>query len=94
MKDIELESQENRLKAMRQYIESRRKSEWDEQKDWDERRLRFRDAYNELLNQGVPKEKLQPYMLQFLEKEYEMNNRVNFIPEELQKDIRKEEPWT
>lgn len=86
-------SQEDKLKAMRQYVESRRKSELEQQMDWDQRRLMFKNAYDELIKQGAPKDKLQPYMLKFLEKEAEMNNRMNFIPEEQQKEKQTGDIW-
>lgn len=89
----DLKTQEEKLRAMRQFVESKRLSEWEEQKDWESRRARFRESYNDLIKQGVSKEKLQPYMMQFLEKEAEMQNRDKFIPEEEQKEKQTGDLW-
>lgn len=76
---------EESVQALRQFMVSKYKNEWDEQKEWDAQRQRFGQAYKDMEMLGVPKEKLQPYLLRFLEKEAEMNNRVNQIPLEQQK---------
>lgn len=89
----DLKTQEEKLRAMRQFVESKRMSEWEEQKDWETRRARFRESYNDLIKQGITKEKLQPYMLQFLEKEAEMQNRDKLIPEEEQKEKQTGDLW-
>lgn len=76
---------EESVQALRQFMSARYKNEWDEQKDWDAQRQNFGQAFKDMEMLGVPKEKLQPYLLRFLEKEYEMNNRANQIPLEQQK---------
>ena len=76
---------EESVQALRQFMISRYKNEWDQQKEWDDQRQRFGQAYKDMEMLGVPKEKLQPYLLRFLEKEAEMNNRSIRIPLEQQK---------
>ena len=72
------------VQALRQFMASRYKNESEKQKEWDAERLKFGQAFKDMEMLGVPKEKLQPYLLQFLEKEYEMNRRANQIPLEQQ----------
>ena len=86
-------SPEESIQALRQYRASKYRNEWDKQKEWDAQRQRFRKAFRDMETLGVPKEKLQPYILQFLEKEAEMNNRSILIPEE-QLPFKISEPWT
>ena len=76
---------EESVQALRQFMASRYKNEWDEQKEWDVQRQRFGQAFKDMEMLGVPKEKLQPYLLRFLEKEAEMNNRINRMPPDEQK---------
>lgn len=76
---------EESVKALKQYTTSIRQNEWQKQKDWDQERQRFAQAMQDFKTLGVPHEKLQPFILRFLEKEAEMNNRAVQIPMEKQK---------
>ncbi len=76
---------EESVMALKQFVESNRSNEWEKQKDWDDQRQRFGQAFRDMETLGVPKDKLQPHLLRFLEKEAEMNNRAITIPTEEQK---------
>lgn len=79
---------EESVMALKQYVEANRQNQWEKQKEWDDQRQRFGQAFRDMETLGVPKEKLQPYLLKFLEKEAEMNNLSEIIPLEVQKQPR------